>query len=105
MRELPDRRGHAYRTAGAEHPLPLGTQVPNINETLHVVQAGDTLRTVALKYGVSEGWLIRRNRLRSHVLEPGSHLIVPRQQASAAPQATATPAPPSAAPAAPAPAR
>lgn len=96
MRELPDRRGHAYRTAGAENPLPLGTQVPTANETLHIVQAGDTLRSVGQKYGVSEAWLIRRNRLRSHILEPGSHLIVPRQAASAdaKPAAPAAPAAP-----------
>lgn len=83
MRELPDRGGHAYRTGGAERPLPAGALIPNVDETFHVVKQGDNLKKVAASYGVTEAWLIRRNRLQSHVLEVGSNLIVPKQAAAA----------------------
>ena len=79
MRQLPDRGGHAYRTGGAERPLPAGAMVPYEDETFHVVAQGDSLKTVSRKYGVTEAWLIRRNRLQSHVLAVGSNVIVPKQ--------------------------
>jgi len=79
MRELPDRGGHAYRTGGAENPLPAGAAIPGANETFHVAQKGDNLKIIAQKYGVTEAWLIRRNRLQTHVLEVGQNVIVPKQ--------------------------
>ncbi len=79
MRELPDRGGHAYRTGGAERSLPPGTLIPFEDETFHVVVKGDNLKTIAQRYGVSEAWLIRRNRLQNNNLELDSNLIVPKQ--------------------------
>jgi hypothetical protein len=78
MRELPDRGGHAYRTAGAERPLLTGAKLPYGDEQVITVQPGDNLKLVARKYGVSEGWLIRRNDLATNNLEAGSSLIVPK---------------------------
>lgn len=78
MRELPDRGGHAYKTAGADRPLAAGAIVPNADETFHVVKPGDNLKSVSTKYGVTEAWLIRRNRLSSNVLELDANLIVPK---------------------------
>jgi len=78
MRELPDRGGHAYRTAGAERPLPSGAKFPYGDEQIINVQQGDNLKVLAKKHGVSEGWLIRRNDLQSNTLEAGSTLIVPK---------------------------
>ncbi len=83
MRQLPDRGGHAYKTAGAERPMPAGALIPNADETFHVVKQGDNLKKVSGAYGVTEAWLIRRNRLQTHVLEVGSNLIVPKQAAAA----------------------
>lgn len=51
--------------------------VPGPDERLHTVQAGDTLRSLARRYGTTEAWLIRRNRLESPNLAPGASLIVP----------------------------
>lgn len=81
MRELPDRGGHAYRTGGAERPLPAGAAVPVEGETFHVVVQGDNLKKLAQKYGVTEGWLIRRNRLSTNVLTVGDNVIVPKAPA------------------------
>ncbi len=83
MRELPDRAGHAYRTAGAERPMAAGALIPSANETFHSVATGDNLKTVGLKYGVSEAWLIRRNRLKTHILVADQNLIVPKQAPAA----------------------
>jgi hypothetical protein len=83
MRALPDRGGHAYRTGGAERPLPAGAVIPNVDETFHVVKSGDNLKKLCATYGVTEAWMIRRNRLQSHVLEVGSNLIVPKQAPAA----------------------
>jgi hypothetical protein len=79
MRELPDRGGHAYRTGGAERTMVQGALIPYENETFHVVVAGDNLKTIAQRYGITEAWLIRRNRMNSSVLELGSNVIVPKQ--------------------------
>jgi hypothetical protein len=79
MRELPDRGGHAYRSGGAERPLAAGALIPYETETFHVVAAGDNLKTVAQRYGVTVEWLIRRNRLSTNALEVGANVIVPRQ--------------------------
>jgi hypothetical protein len=78
MRELPDRGGHAYRTGGAERPLPSGAKFPYGDEQIITVQQGDNLKSLGKKYGVPEGWLIRRNDLQSNALEAGSTLIVPK---------------------------
>ena len=83
MRQLPERGGHAYKTAGADRPLPAGAVVPNADETFHIVKQGDNLKKVSATYGVTEAWLIRRNRLQTHVLEIGSNVIVPKQTTAA----------------------
>ena len=84
MRELPDRGGHAYRTGGAERPLPAGAMVPYEDETLHVIAKGDNLKVLAQRFGVTEAWLIRRNRLQTNILEVGTNIIVPKQAPAAA---------------------
>ncbi len=78
MRELPDRGGHAYRTAGAERPMAAGAKLPYADEQVITVQQGDNLKLVAKRFGVTEAWLIRRNDLASNVLEAGMPLIVPK---------------------------
>lgn len=84
MRELPDRGGHAYRTHGAERAMAPGVLMPYEGETFHVVAKGDNLKTVGQRYGVTEAWLIRRNRLDTNVLEVGTNVIVPKQAPAAA---------------------
>ncbi len=79
MRELPDRGGHAYRTGGAERPIDAGAKLPYADEMIYNIVAGDNLKTLAKKFSVTEAWLIRRNRLDSHVLEAGQTLIVPKK--------------------------
>ncbi len=83
MRALPNRGGHAYQTAGAERSQQAGVLVPNVDETFHVVKQGDNLKKISGTYGITEAWLIRRNRLQTHVLEVGSNLIVPKQAPAA----------------------
>lgn len=78
MRELPDRQGHAYRTAAAERPLAAGPRVPYEDEQVYTVLKGDNLKTVAKKFSVTEAWLIRRNELKSSGLVVGDNIIVPK---------------------------
>ena len=78
MRELPDRGGHAYRTAGAERPMASGAKLPYADEQVITIQQGDNLKLIAKRFGVTEAWLIRRNDLQSNVLEVGMLLIVPK---------------------------
>ncbi len=84
MRELPDRGGHAYRTAGAERSMASGMLMPYEGETFHVVAKGDNLKTISVQYGVTESWLIRRNRMQTNALEIGVNVIVPKQAPAAA---------------------
>jgi len=53
-------------------------------EKSYVVEQGDTLKSLAVKFRVSEMWLIRRNELQSHVLVVGQKLIVPETTATTA---------------------
>jgi len=55
---------------------PADAATPGPTEKVHVVQQGDTLKSVAQKSGVTEAWLIRRNELQTHVLAVGQKLIV-----------------------------
>lgn len=98
MRQLPDRGGHAYRTAGAELVTEPGAKVPRAGEMLYYAVAGDNLKKVSERFTVTVDWIIRRNDLQSHILTPGQPLVVPKPEAGAA----AAPAPAPAAPAAPA---
>jgi hypothetical protein len=82
MRDLPDRGGHAYRTPSAERPVYAGSKLPYADEQVYTVVAGDNLKKVAGKFGVTEAWLIRRNDLSNNVLEAGSTLIVPKAPAT-----------------------
>jgi LysM repeat protein len=47
------------------------------NVVMHTVQAGDTLSSVAAKYGVSVATLVDANNIRDRNLRPGSVLQVP----------------------------
>jgi LysM repeat protein len=81
MRELPDRQGHAYKTPAADRPLAAGPAVPYQDEQVYTLQKGDTLKSVARKFGVTEAWIIRRNDMDTHKLIEGANIIVPKQQA------------------------
>ena len=68
----------------AQAPPPADPRIPGPDEMLHAIQQGDTLKTVARRYGVSEAWLIRRNDLQTNVLAVGQNLIVPNRAAAPA---------------------
>jgi LysM repeat protein len=54
--------------------------------TTHVVRSGDTVAAIAVRYGTTNGVVIRRNRLQAggHMLQVGQRLSVPRTAKMAA---------------------
>ncbi|MFO3797721.1 MAG: LysM peptidoglycan-binding domain-containing protein, partial [Anaerolineales bacterium] len=61
-------------TPDAPHPIP----TPRIREETYVVQPGDTLNQIAVRYGVSVESLIRANALPNpDLLEAGQTLLIP----------------------------
>ncbi|MDE1170654.1 MAG: N-acetylmuramoyl-L-alanine amidase [Verrucomicrobium sp.] len=82
------------------------------SQTVHIVHRGETLYSIAKRYGVPVQTLRKANHLSSNRLRVGARLVIPGRHASAAPLpppkvypplASSTPAPPPVAAAAPAP--
>ena len=88
--------GAPYRLrvpAGTGSGLPLAPETvkaaperaPVAKGHVHVVRSGDTLRSVAKRYGVSVADIMRRNNLTAnHLLRPGERLVVADVRLSAA---------------------
>ncbi|NPA46940.1 MAG: LysM peptidoglycan-binding domain-containing protein [Chlorobi bacterium] len=70
------------------------TQTPaqTLTGTLHTVQPGETLYSIARKYGVSVQDIIRANRLADQHISPGQELLIPEKtQTQTQPAQTAEP--------------
>ncbi len=87
MAVVPDREGHAYYAEGGTPPIGNKPQAGE-GEQYHTLQPGETLASVARKYNIDLGWLIKRNDIQDESkVKPGMQLIVPRiQMATAMPQ-------------------
>ncbi len=58
-------------------------------EKIHIVKSGETIYSIARKYGVSQKRIKRRNRLWRNLIKPGQRLIIPapyRSKSSTRPQ-------------------
>ena len=53
-----------------------GTTTPD-TQTIYVVQKGDTLYSIALKYGTTPNAIIRKNNLKNNTLTVGQTLTIP----------------------------
>lgn len=53
-----------------------GVQTPNI-QTVYIVQKGDTLYSIALKYNTTPSAILSKNNLTSSVITVGQSLIIP----------------------------
>lgn len=72
-------------------PEPTNTPVPPA-PLVHTVARGETLRTIAQKYGVTIAELMAANNLSSEVLRVGQQLVIPGQTQSAPSPAATLPA-------------
>ena len=74
-------------------PSPSPTLPPN--QTVHIVQSGETVSTIAKKYGATTGAVLRANGLKSDsIISPGDQLLIPLPVAATwTPTPTATPSP------------
>lgn len=86
----------AAAPAGEAGAQPTATAATAAAETLHVVQAGESLSGIAERYGVTLDALIRANNLTDpNLVFSGQRLLIPAPGAIiAAAQPTATPVPP-----------
>lgn len=80
--------------AGQRLRIPKSGEPIEEETTTYVVQQGDTLTSIANRYGVSVVKLKRLNRLNSNALKPGDRLEIPESDAPKAPPAPATAASP-----------
>lgn len=90
---VPDRQNHAYGAGGVQQPI---SQRPTASEgeMYHTLQANESISSVARKYNVDLGWLIRRNDIQdSASVKVGDQLIVPRIQMAPAMETQPAPAP------------
>ena len=59
---------------------PTPNQYRNSNAAIHIVQAGDSLWTIAKRYRVTVNTLMRTNRIGpSEIIRPGRKVIIPQQ--------------------------
>lgn len=77
---LPPERVERFQAALAQIP-----EEERLAVAVHTVKAGESLATVAKKYGVSTGVLRTVNRLRSNRVKPGTELAVPIGSSAADP--------------------
>lgn len=80
--------------AGQRLRIPKSGEAIEEETTTYVVQQGDTLTSIANRYGVSGVKLKRLNRLTSNALKAGDRLEIPESDAPKAPPAPATAASP-----------
>ena len=80
--------------AGQRLRIPKSGEPIDEETTTYVVQQGDTLTSIANRYGVSVVKLKRLNRLASNALKAGDRLEIPESDAPKAPPAPATAASP-----------
>ena len=80
--------------AGQRLRIPKSGEPIEEETTTYVVQQGDTLTSIANRYGVSGVKLKRLNRLTSNALKAGDRLEIPESDAPKAPPAPATAASP-----------
>ena len=80
--------------AGQRLRIPKSGEAIEEETTTYVVQRGDTLSSIANRYGVSVVKLKRLNRLTSNALKSGDRLEIPESDAPKAPPAPATAASP-----------
>ena len=80
--------------AGQRLRIPKSGAAIEEETTTYVVQQGDTLTSIANRYGVSGVKLKRLNRLTSNALKAGDRLEIPESDAPKAPPAPATAASP-----------
>ena len=80
--------------AGQRLRIPKSGEPIEEETTTYVVQQGDTLSSIANRYGVSVVKLKRLNRLTSNALKAGDRLEIPESDAPKAPPAPATAASP-----------
>lgn len=59
-------------------PTPSPTASPTPAPVVHVVRRGDTLTSIAAKYGVSVQAIKNANKLKSSTLRVGQELVIPR---------------------------
>jgi LysM repeat protein len=79
LNNLPDSNGHAGGP-GASNSGSTWQKVPRNGEQVYTVAQGDTLTSVAQKFGTTVEWLIERNDFRAHgEFKPGKTIIVPRK--------------------------
>ncbi len=76
--------------AGQRLRIPKSGEPIEEETTTYVVQQGDTLTSIANRYGVSVVKLKRLNRLTSNALKAGDRLEIPESDAPKAPPAPAT---------------
>jgi hypothetical protein len=87
MAIVPDREGHAYGAEGTVQPI-VDAPVAGPGEMYHTLEPNESLASVARKFNIDLGWLIKRNDIQDETkVRPGLQLIVPRiQMAPAMPQ-------------------
>ncbi len=79
LNNLPERYGHAGGS-GSGNSGSSWQKVPRADEQVYTVAQGDTLTSVAQKFGTTVEDLIKRNDFRSHSeFKAGKTIIVPRK--------------------------
>jgi membrane-bound lytic murein transglycosylase D len=64
---------------------PVPDRHPQVKSQVHVVRSGDTVRSIARRYGVSAADVLRWNNLAAnHILRPGERLVIAETRLSAA---------------------
>lgn len=81
---VPDRQGHATSPDGTPQNV-RGGPVAGPGEMYYTMEGNDTLTSVARKFNVDLGWLIKRNDIQHESqAKAGTQLIVPRVQTAPA---------------------
>ena len=67
------------RVLAGETPVPSATSTPGAQPTIHVVQQGEWLWTIARRYGTTAQAIMTTNGLTSDTIHPGQELRIPIQ--------------------------
>ena len=68
-----------YDKNDAQEIMLHNTKVPSSNESVYVVQQGDTLYSIARKLKVDLNVLKRKNGLKDNTIQLGQELILPKK--------------------------